>query len=1048
MSLRANRALGRGAGDGRRGYFPFFHAPRPSPLAPDDRYVLTTERGIALLIVVSVLTVVGIMGVAFAFSMYLETQATREFVSTSRARYVAESGVNHARALLDEDRFTSRIDSVTEHWGTDGTGSDVDVDGDSTRESRWRVLSDADRRFTGRYAFEIIDEAGKANLNAGLAHPAPDQLGAIDLTTLCEQAGVADPGRLAEAIEAYRNGDDRHPGKAGVDDNGNGQIDEPEEYQPLALQGDDRRLESLEDLIGIAQITTEDVRRLARVATVYSWDLNASVTGKARVNINAATASELLPVLFEVGVSDPWQVAVNMADAVDPDFEMSRLTKSSQTVSLTSGGSVTSHGEWIRTEEPVVHYRSSGPGGQPLVWTLDTPPQGSFRILAHGLAGTKVGDVTIAGQLKPSLDDGASVGVFDVSGPLTITVANHEAEDVFCAIRSIEFVSESAQSGVLVRGIEAIRFHEIMVQPTVEFLASAAAFHPRQGSGWQCPLGSTVCSSTGAGKDDVTWEVAPGTGLPVGPYYVRLFGSSGFDEVCINNRCEPLANGQRHAAQITLGGKKIELTLGKSLSDKTYYLTRVELSLAPDAEYVELINLSDQPVDLHGWTIATADREARFPDTAAAIGAHGILVAAVDADDHQEGLGDNGISARDAWEVPGTIPIVPLTFPGGAPTPEDTWLKAKLPDGGWARLTLKTREGLTVDEVEYPPPDQHKSTFLSLEKGDPTVMLDDNENGIDEGWFPSSMAYTPGQANRNDGLTEQRGELEPPKVHDPTREITILNRSLNSVGELAGLPSGTAWKPFATTELASVVDRLTVEGYRLEAEGHLEQGGDAWDEKGDGSYVHTDPKKSSTSGRWQWRDLLDGHYRMSLYSCQGCQGEQFSLRWQREDGSWTSWSPPLSTDAQGRLFIGEVTIGMGETASGLLTLEAMCVSPSGICHCDYARLDPRLMRVGPVNINTAPEAVLLSLPGMTEAMASRVIANRPYGDQDQKGRGIGDLLVTDVFGSEEEDKLRMFRQLAHLLTTRSDVFQILSLGQATARDRVEASQRVKTVVQR
>jgi len=49
------------------------------------------QRGIALLIVVSVLTVIGIMGVAFAFSMYLETESTRQFVSTQQARYLAEA---------------------------------------------------------------------------------------------------------------------------------------------------------------------------------------------------------------------------------------------------------------------------------------------------------------------------------------------------------------------------------------------------------------------------------------------------------------------------------------------------------------------------------------------------------------------------------------------------------------------------------------------------------------------------------------------------------------------------------------------------------------------------------------------------------------------------------------------------------------------------------------------------------------------------------------------------------------------------------------------
>jgi len=34
------------------------------------------------------------------------------------------------------------------------------------------------------------------------------------------------------------------------------------------------------------------------------------------------------------------------------------------------------------------------------------------------------------------------------------------------------------------------------------------------------------------------------------------------------------------------------------------------------------------------------------------------------------------------------------------------------------------------------------------------------------------------------------------------------------------------------------------------------------------------------------------------------------------------------------------------------------------------------------------------------------------------------------------------------LTTRSDMFQIMSLGQATDDDRVDAAQRIQTVIQR
>ena len=223
------------------------------------------------------------------------------------------------------------------------------------------------------------------------------------------------------------------------------------------------------------------------------------------------------------------------------------------------------------------------------------------------------------------------------------------------------------------------------------------------------------------------------------------------------------------------------------------------------------------------------------------------------------------------------------------------------------------------------------------------------------------------------------------------------------------------------------------------------EGDSAWAEDADGFYVHTDPAQADTSGVWQWTAIPDGTYRLSLY---GWPDEQLSVRWQRADGTSTEWSPGLSTDAQGRVAIGEVTIGGEGTPANTLTLEAMCASANGICHLDHVRLDPNLIRLGPVNVNTAPLEVLRALPGMTDQLASRIIAGRPYGDQDDKGRGIGDLLAGDVLGSTEEDVLENFRQLAHVLTIRSDMFQIMSLGQAIDGDRVDASQRIQTVIQR
>ena len=173
-----------------------------------------------------------------------------------------------------------------------------------------------------------------------------------------------------------------------------------------------------------------------------------------------------------------------------------------------------------------------------------------------------------------------------------------------------------------------------------------------------------------------------------------------------------------------------------------------------------------------------------------------------------------------------------------------------------------------------------------------------------------------------------------------------------------------------------------------------------------------------------------------------------SIRWERADHNFTEWSPPLLTDIQGRIIIGQITIGMGQTPPNTLILEVRCASPSGICHTDNVELDPQLIRFGAVNINTASREVLLSLPGITPAIADRIIAGQPYGDRQQKGRGIGDLLVGDILSSDEQTKLKLFQRLAHLLTVRSDVFQIVSVGQAVEKEHGQATQRIVTVVQR
>ncbi len=1009
-----------------------------------------SERGIALLIVVSLLTVIGIMGVAFAFSMYLETQASRQFAATTQARYVAEAGIHHARALLDEDRLGSRADDPTEGWEREFAGSDVDVNGDGMPDARWWPLEDAAEQPAGRYAVQIRDEGGKANLNAGYADPPTTGVGALNLTTLFERVGMNQPAELAQTVEQYRNGPDTQPGAAGIDDDKDGAIDEVDEFQPLALQGDDRRIERLEDLIESARLDAKALDRLKQVATVYSRDLNISVTGKPRINVNTAGAEELLGVLLEAGVADPWQAAANMADYVDPDLELTRLLRSSQLLMMPNQGP---QGQWQWADQPEGHYESHEPDAGKLSWIVQVPT-GTFRILARGISGLKVGDVTVAGQHMASVDDGASLGVFELANTLTIEVLHREPAGTVCAFRGIELVDESATTGQPVRGIEAVRINELMVRPTMAFEVTSATFSNPLSSGWGQTSGASYYQNGGVGKATWTWTSAL---LPPGNYYLRVFGRKTDDAVGLMESDQPvLRHGQYASVPVTVtqaiqGGQdvgKFSITIDKTSANEPYYLQSVELTREPDGEYLELINLSDRPLDVGGWSLegeAMVGRQAQLPP-GAVIQPHGLLVAAVDLDDADSEpagvLSGNGLDARSAWQIPPGTNAVQLRFPGGSPSPGDDWLKTTLP-GQMARVVLRTTSGLLVDEVVYPVPLPSGAAFQSLEKGDPSVVTDANGDGLDEQWYPSLKLHTPGEGNDNAGLQEDAGQGQV-IVHDPAKEISVLSRSLEGVGELAGLSSGEAWKPFSTLELAKIVDRFTVEGIRLETEGHLAGGGDAWRETPDGFAVSG--QDADEVGSWSWAPIPEGLYRLTLY---GAPGERLAVRWPNTDESVVPWNQvaPIFSDAQGRFMVGQIHIGE-ETPTNLLTLEVTCMSNNQVCHFNHAQLDPQLIRLGPVNVNTASVDVLLALPGMTSALVSRLLAGRPYGDQEGAGRGIGDLLLGEVLGADEETKLAVFRQVAHLLTIRSDMFRIKSVGEALQDARTTAIQHIETVVER
>ena len=92
---------------------------------------------------------------------------------------------------------------------------------------------------------------------------------------------------------------------------------------------------------------------------------------------------------------------------------------------------------------------------------------------------------------------------------------------------------------------------------------------------------------------------------------------------------------------------------------------------------------------------------------------------------------------------------------------------------------------------------------------------------------------------------------------------------------------------------------------------------------------------------------------------------------------------------------------------------------------------------GRININTAGEVVLQSLPGINEQLANRIIKSR---QSQAKGFGsIAQLLAVPGI------TITQFKELAELITVRSNVFTVHSRGQA---DRTGISHYIEAVVDR
>jgi general secretion pathway protein K len=215
------------------------------------------ERGIALVVVLWTLALLGLIAASFLRDTRTETSLIRNLVENAKAEALADAGIQRAMlGLLDPDEETV--------WRANGSQYEL-------------VLGD------GQVQITLQDEAGKIDLNRGVDD---------ELRALLESAGVrGDEARgLVAAIADFRDRDDeRRPGGA-----------EDADYAAAGLRfgAKDAPFESVEELLQVLGMTRELYERVAPNITVYS--------GRRHVDLAAAPTAvlQILPNLTPQQVHD------------------------------------------------------------------------------------------------------------------------------------------------------------------------------------------------------------------------------------------------------------------------------------------------------------------------------------------------------------------------------------------------------------------------------------------------------------------------------------------------------------------------------------------------------------------------------------------------------------------------------------------------------------------------------------------------------------------------------------------------------------------------
>ena len=253
----------RGTAAGRRGR-------RRRGLA--HRGAASGERGFALIAVLLVLTLLGVIGTEFAYSMRLEASMVRSYRDGVIALNLAEAGVQQAiREILTQAALV-------------GNPDDEPLTFYRTALDRLpRLPREAVSLGPGQFSYRITDEESRIDLNLSR----PDRVDRL-LTVLGMEKQVRDT--VVESLQDWQDADEDH--------RLNGAESEDTYLKlPVPYRSRNGPLEDIRELLQIHGVTPEIYYGQDRTPPLRDF---VTVHGSPQININTASAT----VLKAVGLSD------------------------------------------------------------------------------------------------------------------------------------------------------------------------------------------------------------------------------------------------------------------------------------------------------------------------------------------------------------------------------------------------------------------------------------------------------------------------------------------------------------------------------------------------------------------------------------------------------------------------------------------------------------------------------------------------------------------------------------------------------------------------